>query len=130
MYRARYATLAVKISVIGNNNLLYNETLNISNGTTSSKIINQPLCYDGLWLVTASSNDTRMRSETYSFQTVTNAEEANTEINTLTNIANQQKSSDWTNTLALIAIIESTAFGLVALSISILFYRKKKVEPE
>ena len=77
-------TLVVKLSVIGDDNLVYNESFNISNQSVRTMIVSEKISYSGLWLVTAASNDTRMGS-TYSFQAVTNAEEANGQINSESN---------------------------------------------
>jgi hypothetical protein len=122
-------SLVVKLSVIGDDNLLHNESLNVSNQSIINMILREKISYSGLWLVTASSNNTRIGS-TYSFQTVTNAEEANTQINSLSNLTNQQNSTDWSNTLALLAIISNMIIGVIALIISILSYRRKKTEPD
>jgi hypothetical protein len=123
-------SLVVKLSVIGDDNLLYNESFNVSNQSVSSMIVREKISYSGLWLVTASTNNTRMGVATYSFQTVTNAVEANAQINYLSNAMNQQNSTNFSNTLALAAIVISIIFGVVTSIISVLSYRRKRTEPD
>lgn len=122
-------TLDVKVSVIGDDNLLYNESFNVSHQSVNTKIVYEKLSYTGLWLVTASSNNTRMGS-TYSFQTLTNAEEANAQISALSNVTNQQNSTNWSNTLTLLAIVSNTIIGVAALTIAVYSLKKKKTESD
>jgi hypothetical protein len=125
-------SLDVKLSVIGDDNLLYNESFNVPSQSMSSMIVRKTLCYSGLWLVTASTNDTTIGA-TYSFQTLTNAQEAYEKINYLANVANQQNSSNLSNTLALINDVINAAVGVTAVAaliIAIFAYRRKRVDPE
>ena len=122
-------SLDVKLSVIGDDNLLYNETFNVPNQSINNMMVRETLCYSGLWLVTASSNDTRIRA-TYSFVTLTNVEEANAQISLVSNSVNQQNSINWSNTLALLAIVSNTIIGVVALILSTFSYRRKRAEPD
>ncbi|MCW4001498.1 MAG: hypothetical protein NWE93_14805 [Candidatus Bathyarchaeota archaeon] len=119
-------TLEVKLSIIGNDNIVYTENINISAKSEYNRYLRQTISYTGLWLVTASSNNTRMFA-TYSFQTVTNAQEANMQINSEMMYLNQQNSSDWSNTLASIAIlvsVVSVAINFGVLGLNFLRYRK------
>jgi hypothetical protein len=118
-------SIVAKVSIIADDRNVYNCSFDVSNGTIFSKIIYQRLYYTGLWIVTATSNDTRLGSA-YSFMTVTNVDEANSQINALENTSKQQNSNDLANTLSIISIVSSTATATALIVLSILPYRRKK----